>query len=126
MRLPVIFRAAAIGLAVCAPAQAQQSQIPTSTGTGATFRVLDKITVEVTDVELATGASEQIGMLTIRAGECRYPQGDPARDAFAYVTITDELEGAAVFEGWMIGSSPALNPLEHARYDVWVLRCNTA
>ncbi|MGB0439332.1 MAG: DUF2155 domain-containing protein [Paracoccaceae bacterium] len=31
-----------------------------------------------------------------------------------------------VFEGWIIASSPALNAMDHARYDVWVLRCNTA
>ncbi|MGB1970407.1 MAG: DUF2155 domain-containing protein, partial [Paracoccaceae bacterium] len=27
------------------------------------------------------------------------------------------------FMGWMVASSPALNPLDHRRYDVWVLRC---
>jgi len=30
-----------------------------------------------------------------------------------------------VFKGWMIASSPALNALDHPRYDVWVLRCIT-
>lgn len=30
-----------------------------------------------------------------------------------------------IFAGWMFASSPALNPLEHAVYDVWVIDCKT-
>jgi hypothetical protein len=30
-----------------------------------------------------------------------------------------------VFSGWMIADSPALSALDHARYDVWILRCLT-
>lgn len=33
-------------------------------------------------------------------------------------------EGENIFRGWMFASSPALNPLEHAVYDVWVIDCN--
>lgn len=32
----------------------------------------------------------------------------------------------SVFSGWMFASSPALNPLEHPVYDVWVIDCQTA
>lgn len=34
-------------------------------------------------------------------------------------------EGEKVFSGWMFASSPALNPLEHPVYDVWVIDCET-
>ena len=34
-------------------------------------------------------------------------------------------EGVNIFRGWMFASSPALNPLEHAVYDVWVIDCET-
>ncbi|MEO0381372.1 MAG: DUF2155 domain-containing protein, partial [Pseudomonadota bacterium] len=27
---------------------------------------------------------------------------------------------------WMIASAPALSAMEHARYDVWVMRCTTS
>jgi hypothetical protein len=57
--------------------------------------------------------------------ECRYPEGNPAGDAFAHVRIRETEGGALLFDGWMLASSPALNPLEHARYDVWVMRCTT-
>ncbi|MGD9799466.1 MAG: DUF2155 domain-containing protein [Parvularculaceae bacterium] len=30
-----------------------------------------------------------------------------------------------IFSGWMFASSPALNGLEHAVYDVWVIDCKT-
>ncbi len=34
-------------------------------------------------------------------------------------------EGVSIFRGWMFASSPALNPLEHPVYDVWVIDCTT-
>jgi len=36
-----------------------------------------------------------------------------------------QAEGINIFRGWMFASSPALNPLEHAVYDVWVIDCKT-
>jgi len=33
-------------------------------------------------------------------------------------------DGERVFAGWMFASSPALNPLEHPVYDVWVIDCD--
>jgi len=33
--------------------------------------------------------------------------------------------GVNIFRGWMFASSPALNALEHAVYDVWVIDCKT-
>ncbi|MEM6413412.1 MAG: DUF2155 domain-containing protein [Pseudomonadota bacterium] len=33
--------------------------------------------------------------------------------------------GRKIFSGWMFASSPALNPLEHPVYDVWVIDCET-
>ena len=44
-------------------------------------------------------------------------------DAFAHLTISQDKSDNDLFRGWMIASSPAINPLEHARYDLWVLRC---
>ncbi|MDA9980314.1 DUF2155 domain-containing protein, partial [Yoonia sp.] len=30
------------------------------------------------------------------------------------------------FAGWMLASAPALNAMDHPRYDVWALRCITS
>ena len=113
--------ALALGLAV-GPAAAQQA----SQGNGAELRVLDKVTGIVTDVQLASGAAEPVGHLTLRLNECRYPADNPSGDAFAELTITYQGEPVPVFAGWMIASAPALNAMEHPRYDVWVLRCSTS
>ncbi|MEL7486630.1 MAG: DUF2155 domain-containing protein [Pseudomonadota bacterium] len=40
--------------------------------------------------------------------------------------IDEEIEGERIFSGWMFASSPALNPLEHPVYDIWVIDCATA
>lgn len=96
----------------------------TSRGTGAVLRVLDKVTAEVVDIELANGGSAPVGRLQLELGECRYPEGDAAADAFAFVTVRD-VTALPVFSGWLIASSPAISALEHRRYDVWVIRCKT-
>ena len=46
-------------------------------------------------------------------------------EAYAYLVIRDMARGRDMFSGWMLASSPALNALEHPRYDVWVVRCIT-
>ena len=61
--------------------------------------------------------------MDIKLSECRYPVNNPVGDAFAHLTISQDKSESDLFRGWMIASSPALNSLEHARYDVWVLRC---
>lgn len=93
---------------------------------GAVVRAVDKVTGEVFDLEIAAGQSASVKRLTIELGECRYPTDNPSGDAYAYLQITDANRDGEMFAGWMIASSPALNPLDHARYDVWVLRCITS
>lgn len=95
-------------------------------GEGAMLRGLDKVSGEVFDLKLATGAEGRVGRLTVRVGECRYPEDDPEGDAYVWITVEDATRGSTLFEGWMVASSPALNPLDHPRYDVWALRCITS
>ena len=103
-------------------AGAQEQAAP---GTGAVLRGLDRITTEVRDLELANGETADLGSLRVELGECRYPEGNPAGDAYAHVIIREAEGGKLWFDGWMLASSPALNALEHPRYDVWVMRCTT-
>ena len=95
-------------------------------GVGAVLRALDKVSGETADLELPAGYSGQIFGLEVGLTECRYPAGNPAGDAFAYLVIRDIDHNSAAFAGWMVASSPALNALDHSRYDVWVLRCMTS
>ncbi|SER57509.1 hypothetical protein SAMN04490244_101538 [Tranquillimonas rosea] len=92
---------------------------------GATLRGLDKLSGEAQDIQLGTGETRSFGSVQITLGECRYPADNPAGNAYAYLVIRDAGVEEPAFKGWMVASSPALNALEHSRYDVWVLRCNT-
>ena len=111
-------------LETATPVLAQDVQ--TATGTGAVLRVLDKINGEVMDLELRNGAGQAAWRVQVELGECRYPAGNPSGDAFSFVTLREQGEAEPLFRGWMIASAPALNALDHPRYDVWVIRCTTA
>ncbi|MGB1035430.1 MAG: DUF2155 domain-containing protein [Primorskyibacter sp.] len=108
-------------------AQAQTSSGPVVTAmSGGVLRALDKLTGQVQDLTLAAGTRMAFGRIEVGLMECRVPRDNPAGDAFALITVTEVDRPLPVFEGWIIASSPALNAMDHARYDVWVLRCNTA
>lgn len=92
-------------------------------GSGALLRGLDKVTGRTTDIALDLGEARRFGRLEVRLGECRYPAGNPASDAYAQLIITDLVRKQALFSGWMIASSPALSALDDARYDIWVVSC---
>ncbi|ARE41788.1 hypothetical protein RGUI_3647 [Rhodovulum sp. P5] len=91
---------------------------------GATLRALDRVSGEIRDLALQPGQTARIGKLEVTLQECRYPADNPASDAYAYVDIVEMRAADWLFSGWMLASSPALNSLDHRRYDVWVLRCN--
>ena len=91
-------------LSLAWPVQAQET---VSHGSGAVLRALDKLNGTVTDIEVGDRQSQAVGRIEGTLDDCRYP-ADP------------------VFRGWMIASAPALNPMDHPRYDVWVLRCMTS
>lgn len=90
---------------------------------GVYLRGLDKISGVTTDLAVAVGDSVSFGRMEISLIACRYPVEEAASEAFAFLEITDESRGERLFYGWMIASSPALNALDHARYDVWVIGC---
>ncbi|MFY9238294.1 MAG: DUF2155 domain-containing protein [Roseovarius sp.] len=115
-------RLVAVACLCAAPAFAQQDVVA---GTGAVLRALDKVNGDLTDITLAPGEQAGFGRLIVRMAQCRYPAGNPAGDAFAFLTVRDIDANEDMFSGWMVASSPALNALDHPRYDVWVMRCKT-
>lgn len=111
-----MIRAALLWLALALPAAAQVSP-----GSAAQLRGLDKIDGRMADLTVAVGQTVEFGRLRITLGECRYPAANPAGNAYAWLVIEQGSE--RIFSGWMIKSSPALNALDHPRYDVWVTGC---
>lgn len=49
----------------------------------------------------------------------------PATSAGLFAPAATALDPDRIFSGWMFGSSPGLNALEHPIYDVWVIDCKT-
>ncbi|MEL6571966.1 MAG: DUF2155 domain-containing protein [Pseudomonadota bacterium] len=94
-----------------------------TTALGADLRVLDKLNGIVTDVSLRAGETATLGYLSVNLKECRFPRDNPNGDAFAELLVMYRDNETPAFEGWLIASAPALNAMEHPRYDVWVLRC---
>ncbi|GGF65198.1 hypothetical protein GCM10011402_16680 [Paracoccus acridae] len=116
-----MIRALLLAAALTTPAAAQE----VARADGALLRGLDKISGRTTDLPVLVGEAVRYGRLQVRLGECRYPAGDPSSDAYAQLTIADVSQNVTLFSGWMIASSPALSALDDARYDVWVISCQS-
>lgn len=110
--------------ALCAATAAGAQQ--TSNGKGAILRALDKTSGTTVDLSVPSGNVANIGRLQVVMTECRYPAGNPSGDAYAELEISETGRAGTVFSGWMIASAPALNAMEHPRYDIWVMRCITS
>lgn len=111
------------------PAQQEPTVAPAidvMAGLGGELRVLDKLTGVVTNLSLQQGEAVQLGFLSVGMIECRYPVDNPSGDAFTYIEVMDRKENILLFSGWMLASAPALNAMDHPRYDVWALRCITS
>lgn len=105
------------------------------------LKTLDKITARTNTFEAKVGSTVKFGPLYIKVQACRKtsPIDLPETAAFLQVweivkdtdTIAaNALAGSAekdkpqwVFSGWMFASSPALSPMDHPVYDVWVIDC---
>ena len=121
-----MIRAAVTTFVLCAASPVLAQQQATSLAQGAMLRALDKVSGQTTDIEVGSGSVAQFGRLNIRLSECRFPQGNPAGDAYAGLRIPESGKDGFVFDGWMIASAPALSAMDHQRYDVWVMRCTTS
>ncbi|MBK5927902.1 DUF2155 domain-containing protein [Rhodobaculum claviforme] len=116
-----------LALAIAGPAAAQApAPLEVAPATGAVLRGLDKVAGAAHDLTVAVGDSVTFGRLTVTLLECRYPVGNPSGDGYAYLLIHDARHDGAVFRGWMVAASPALNALDHPRFDVWLIRCTNA
>jgi hypothetical protein len=90
-------------------------------GDEAVLRGLDKVTAETRDFRAKIG--EEVAFLGLTPE--RQPEVIVGMEIFDRRSDGSGGEGQAarIYSGWMFGSSPGLNPLEHSVYDVWVLDC---
>jgi len=98
-------------------------------GTELQLRGLEKITGRPTNITAPIGKPVQFATLTITARFCYSTPPSETPETTAFVQIEDhrpDQPAKRVFSGWLYGSSPGLNGVEHPLYDVWVISCNNA
>lgn len=110
------------------PAAAEQSEITSDQENipVVVLAALDKITTQLSTIEIRRDETIRFGTLDITLRYCRRnpPEDTPESSAFLeIVDIGHNNQSKNVFSGWMFASSPALSPLEHPVYDVWVKDC---
>lgn len=110
-------------------ADAAQPPAPPQGGTLLMMRGLDKITGRPTSITAPIGKPVHFATLTITARFCYSTPASETPETAAFVQIQDnrpDQSARGIFSGWMYGSSPGLNGVEHPLYDVWVISCNNA
>ena len=90
------------------------------------LRALDKVTGRFRTLEGPLG--EEIGFenLKIYPDICLKKPPEETPEDMAFLSVYEKKpqgEEELVFKGWMFSSNPALSPMEHPIYDVWVLEC---
>ena len=91
----------------------------------AVLRTLDKITGRATDIQVNVGEKVTFGSLELVLRTCHQtpPEEPPESVAFLEIKSKTQKTDDWLFSGWMFSSSPGLNALNHAIYDIWVIEC---
>ena len=107
----------------CPYFSAQATEIPCNT---AKMQAMDKITGRVSIIEAPVGGEVKFGSFSIVVRDCQTRTPEETPEDFAFVDVVDyplKSEPINIFKGWMLSSNPAINPIEHPIYDVWLLKC---
>lgn len=92
----------------------------------AKMQAMDKITGRVNIIEVPVGGEIKFGTFSIVVRNCQTRSPEETPENFAFVDVVDyplNEEPINIFKGWMLSSNPAINPVEHPIYDVWLLEC---
>ena len=92
----------------------------------AVFAALDKITGDITTLEVPLNEMARFGTFRIVPRTChtRPPTERPKTMAFVEIDeFTYDKKQRRVFTGWMNAESPGLHAVEHPLFDVWLTGC---
>ncbi|MCZ4272960.1 DUF2155 domain-containing protein [Maritalea porphyrae] len=109
------------GLLFVAPAKAEPVSNPV-----AVFAGLDKITGRIINFDVYIDETVQFGALqmTPRACHTRPPNETQRTTVFVEVDqVSLKQTLSRIFTGWMFAESPALNAIDNAVYDIWLVDC---
>ena len=90
------------------------------------IKILDKITTKVETFEIHVNDSINFNSLHIEVFACYKNPPEDIPENFVLLKIYDKIinsEDKAIYQGWMISSSPSTTPLEHPIYDLWLIKC---
>lgn len=111
-------------LGVGSPVLAQPVANPVATLAG-----LDKITGRITRFDVYIDETVLFGALEITPRACYNRPATETQRVSAFLEVDQRsLTGVSkrIFTGWMFADSPALNAIDHAIYDVWLIECKTS
>ncbi len=92
----------------------------------AQFAGLDKITARLTKFDVYLNETVQYGALRVTPRACyTRPLTETPRTSVFVEVDQISLRGASkrIFTGWMFAESPALNAIDNAVYDLWLVSC---
>ncbi|MFC0011977.1 DUF2155 domain-containing protein [Devosia nitrariae] len=96
----------------------------------AVFAGLDKITARITQFDVYIDETVLFGALEITPRACyNRPANETLQRTSAFIEVDQRsLSGTTqrIFTGWVFADSPALNAVDHAVYDVWLVECKTS
>ena len=120
-RQTTLLLAAAAFLGPSLPAAAETIANPV-----AAFSGLDKITGRITNFDVYIDETVQFGALQVTPRVCYTRPPTETQRTSVFVEVDQvSLKGSVtrVFTGWMFADSPALNAIDHAVYDIWLIDC---
>lgn len=115
-----------LGVAVCHSLLAFDAAAKEIDTNMAQMQAMDKITGKVSLVDVPVNGDVKFGSFSIVVRACKTRPPEETPENFAFVDVVDNYNSKKpvnIFRGWMMSSTPALNPVEHPIYDVWLLKC---
>jgi len=91
------------------------------------IKVLDKVSSKTDLLKLEIGKELKFKGLLIKSLKCKNSEFDDSPEITAYIQVKDMMNKdnneVFIFNGWTFSSSPAVNPFDHAVYDIWLTKC---
>ncbi|MDA7847777.1 DUF2155 domain-containing protein [bacterium] len=91
------------------------------------IKILDKVSSKTDLLKLEIGKELKFKGLLIKSLKCKNSEFDDNPEITAYIQVKDmtnqDNNEVFIFNGWTFSSSPAVNPFDHAVYDIWLTRC---
>ena len=91
------------------------------------IKILDKVSSKTNLLKLKNGEEVKFQNLLIKSLKCKNSEFDDNPEITAYILVQDmtnkDNNEVFIFNGWTFSSSPAVNPFDHAVYDIWLTKC---